>query len=225
MKAPAEHRYSTFALDLHWAAGKPDPALAAHLEECARCRSYLDGLRALDALPMGMRAARPTSKGIPRWGSWVAVAAALVLAVGSALLLRRAALGGREGYVATKSAPAAQVLVRRAGQTMVWDGRGPVRAGDSLALRVACEGMAHVGVLVRTRDGSWSRVFDGGCPHGETLPFTLAVDAEPGDEHIATVLSRIPLDEEQVRRAVQARTRSEDVWTMLLVFAKVKETP
>ncbi|HEV3193443.1 MAG TPA: hypothetical protein VGY54_23205 [Polyangiaceae bacterium] len=225
MNAPAEHRYSTFALDVHWTTGRPDPALEAHLEECARCRSYLDGLRALDALPVGLRAAQPTSKALPRWGSWLAVAAALVLAVGSALLLGRGTLGVRDGYVATKSAPAAQVLVRRAGQTSVWDGRAPVRAGDSLALRVDCEGMAQVGVLVRTRDGAWSRVFDGRCPHGEALPFTLVVDAEPGDERVAAVLSRIPLDEEQARRAVQARTRAADVWTVLMVFAKVQETP
>ena len=225
MNDQANHRYSTFALDVHWAEGKPDPALEAHLESCARCRSYLDGLRALDALPMGMRAAQPSPKGLPGWGAWLAVAAAVVLAMGSTFLLRREPLGLRDRYVATKSAPAAQVLVRRAGQTSVWDGRAPVRPGDALALRVACEGMAQVGVLVRTRSGAWSRVFDGPCVNGEALPLTLLVDADPGDEQVAAVLSHVPLDEDRASRAVQARTRSEDVWTVLLVFAKVEETP
>jgi hypothetical protein len=229
VKAPAEHRYSTFALDVHWAAGRPaDPVLEAHLEECIRCRTYLESLRALDSLPMNPSAAQPVSKNaLPRRrrGFALAAALALALAAGGALVLRRGTQEGQGNYLATKSAPAAQVLVRRGGQTTVWDGRAPVRAGDSLALHVACEGMQQLGVLVRTQGRSWARVFDGACSPGVVLPFTLVVDTEPGDERVAIVLSRLPLDEEGARRAVQAQTRSEDVWTVLHVFAKEIGTP
>jgi hypothetical protein len=128
------------------------------------------------------------------------------------------------GYVATKSAPAAQVLVRRGGQTTVWDGRSPLRPGDALALSVACEGMQRVSILVPSA-ASWTRVSEGACPAQEPLPFTLVVDAQPGEERVAVVFSRHPLDEAAARRACERATRSKDVWTLVLVFAKSIGTP
>jgi hypothetical protein len=212
---------STLVLDAYWAAGCPSGSeIGAHLESCARCSAYLAELRALDALPAAPRRRR-------RWAGSAAAMGALAAAAAVAVFVSRTdapSATSRDGYVATKSAPATQVLVRRAGQTTVWDGRAPVRAGDALALRVACEGMPRASVLVPT-GGAWARAWDGPCPDGDPLPFTLVVDERPGDEHVAVVLSRDPLEQQAAAAAAGAQTRTEDVWTVLLVFAKSSEAP
>jgi hypothetical protein len=226
VKAP-DHRYSTFALDVHWASKlPPDAEMAEHIEECARCRSYIDGLRVLGALPILVvpAAAVAPPKRTMRHRPWLLAAAGLVAIVGAALWKRGLDRGHRDdaekaGYVATKSAPAAQVLVRRAGQTSVWDGRSPLRPGDALALRVACESMRRVSILVPSA-ASWTRLSEGACPAQEPLPFTLVVDAQPGEERLAVVFSRTALDDAAARRASDRTTRSADVWTLVLVFAK-----
>jgi hypothetical protein len=108
----------------------------------------------------------------------------------------------------------------------VWDGRAPVRPGDALALRLACEGLPHASVLVPSSPQSdWARVSESACPAGEPLPFTLVVDSQPGDERVAVVFSRSPLDETAAVRAATAQTRSPDVWTVVLVFAKSTGAP
>jgi hypothetical protein len=111
-----------------------------------------------------------------------------------------------------------QVLVHRDGATAVWDASVHIRDRDALALRVACEAMTHVAVLVADH-GRWSRTFAGSC-RDEVLPFTLAVDAEPGGERIAVVLSTEPLDDSAAQRAADDQTRSAAVWALELDFTK-----
>jgi hypothetical protein len=127
-------------------------------------------------------------------------------------------------YVAPKSAPAVQVLLHREGRTTIWDSVTPVRPRDALALRVACEGLARVSVLVPPSSGSaWTRVSEGVCMEAGILPFTLVVDDQPGDERAAVVFSRTMLDEQSARTSVEQKTRAGDVWTVELVFPKSSE--
>jgi hypothetical protein len=103
----------------------------------------------------------------------------------------------------------------------VWDPALPVRAHDALALRVTCDGMSQVAVLVRDRTG-WRSAFAGACEEG-VLPFTLVVDDQPGSEQTAVVLSQAPLDALALQRAVEHETRTDAIWTTRFTFAK--ETP
>jgi hypothetical protein len=214
-----EHRYSTFALDLYWAAdASRDPELETHVAACERCRAYLDHLRTVDARDLVLPArARPVRKSVI-----AAFAFAVVLAAAILLWLRgrEPAERTREAptYVATKSAPAVQVLVRRDGATRLWEAEAKLRGHDALALRVACEAMTRVAVLV-AEHGEWKQTFTGACQN-DVLPFTLVVDDEPGDERVAVVLGRAPLDEDSARHAAELQIKTADIWALTFVFAK-----
>jgi len=207
-----EHRYSTFALDVYWAAeAARDPDLEAHLAACERCRGYLDHLRSIDARTLALPAARASRR---RWFV-PAFAFAVALAAGVVLWFHASPA---PTYVASKGAPAIQVLVRRDGATHLWDPEFKIRDRDVLALRVACEAMTRVTVLVADR-GDWKQTFEGAC-QDDVLPFTLVVDDDPGDDRIAIVLGRAPLDQASARLAADSQTKNADVWALTFVLTK-----
>jgi hypothetical protein len=216
MNAPETSDVSTFALDVFAASGKSgDRALADHVAGCARCRAYLDGLEVLAA----------GSRPIParRRRSAVPVAFALAIAAGVAIFI---ATKGKErdNYVGIKGGtPAVQILLHRERTTRIWDGQTPVRPGDTLALRVACEGMKHVAVAAPS-GGGWGPLSRTPCTEGDApLPFTLRVDDAPGDENLAVVLSRDELADDALGAAVAENRRAADVWVVRYVLPKQTE--
>ena len=134
-------------------------------------------------------------------------AGGVVAAAAAAVLLVRTLESGSDPalYVGAKGTPAVQALIHR-DQTSVWDGRSPIRAGDAIALRVACEGFPGVTVATPSADrAGWTRLFEGACPaNQEPLKFTLVADEEPGEERVAVVLRRDPLDDRQLQIAHRA---------------------
>jgi hypothetical protein len=214
MNAPEVGDVSTFALDVFAASGKSgDPVLAEHVAGCARCRAYLDGLDTLAA------SAPPISRRRRRWG--VPAAFALALAAGVAIFI---ATKRKDDYVGIKGGtPAAQILLHREKTTTVWDGQTPVRPGDALALRVACEGMKHVAVAAPS-GGGWGALSRAPCTEGDApLPFTLRVDDAPGDESLAIVLSKGELADEALGAAIAENRRAADVWVVRYVLPKQTE--
>jgi len=207
---------SAFALDVFWASGRSgDPAIDGHVAGCGRCRAYLESLDALrndrgyTAAPPGWPARSLRARTAPAL-PWLAFGALGIAAC--VALLAREKRATPVVYLAGKGAPGVQVLVHRAGDTHVWDGRSAVRPGDSLALRVACEGLEHVAVAAPGRTG-WARLSNAECSKtGDPLPFTLVVDADPGEERLAVVLSRAVLDDGRLRHAIANTERTQDVW-------------
>jgi hypothetical protein len=216
---------STFALDVYWAAGRSgDDTLAAHVTDCARCREYLASLDALEAKSPPLPALpSPSPAARPRW--IVPMAGVLALAAGVALYVKtRAIAPAPDDYVGVKGTPAVQLLVHRARETRIWDGRSPVHPGDALALRVACEGMKRVAVAAPASGAGWARLSSAACEDGDApLPFTLQVDDAPGDEKLAVVLSRDDLDEGALQRAIAEGKRAADVWVVSFVMPKETE--
>jgi hypothetical protein len=219
---------STFALDTYFAAGRPpDAVLERHLSGCLRCQRYLAHLEAFAATPTHARGVLsiPSSRGgmeLPglreraghRWGM---AAVGLALAASVAGIAR---LWPNERYVGVKGTPAVQLLVRHHQDTAIWDGHAAVHPGDSLALRVACEGLARVAVA-SWGPGGWRRLSDSECPGANApLPFTLLVDGEPGSERLAVVLSHVPMDDETLRGAIDATRRTTDVWVVDFLLPK-----
>src|SRR5262249_32550477 len=151
----------------------------AHLRECAECRGYIDGLRALDARLPTAPPQTPRARRSPL--AWIAPAAAIVAAAaGVALFVRSKHDDPPRPYIGAKGPPAVQVIIKRDEQTHIWDGRTPLRAGDAIAMRVACEEMTRVTVLVpQAPSGEWERLRDDACPADGLLPFTLRVDDAP----------------------------------------------
>ena len=219
---------STFTLDVYWAAGRSgDPALGGHVAGCARCSAYLAGLDALEANspPLPSRPA-PMPAARPRW--IVPLAGALALAAGIALYVTTRTGTGtdvKDDYVGLKGTPAVQLLVHREHETRIWDGHTPVRPGDALALRVACEGMKRVAVAApASGTAGWVRLSSTACEDGDApLPFTLNVDDAPGDEKLAVVLSRDELDEDTLQKAISEGRRVANVWVVSFVMPKDTE--
>jgi hypothetical protein len=55
------------------------------------------------------------------------------------------------------------------------------------------------------------------------LPFTLKVDDESGDEQLAVVLSREPVDDEAAQTAARTLRRDANVWVVRFTLAKATE--
>ena len=210
-----EEHYSTFALDLHWATR--DPEIEAHVAGCERCGAYVAHLRELDGKPLAVPARRRRAWRWPALAAFVAAAAVVAFVLWHRPAPTQTHIP-RGTYVAAKSAPALQVLLQRDGQLHVWEGGQRIRGNDKLALRVACEAMTHVTVLVRDRQ-QWTQTFAGTCTD-EVLPFTLVVDSEPGEERIAVVLSAGAIDQDAAARAADQQTRTATVWALQSIFTK-----
>lgn len=220
---------STFELDVFHAATPAERSLdegreiAAHVAACAECRAYLDGLDGLGA-PPAFAAPEPPRRaaGLVRGGGMRALApAAAVLALAACVMLFvRAKRIDESTYVGEKGAPALQALIRRDGSVRVWDGASAIRAGDAIALTVACERFGWV--TVASGNEPTVRAWDGECPKGPpvTLPFTLVVDAQPGREHFTVVLSHHRLDDARLGAALRKMTHDDDAWTVDFDFAK-----
>jgi hypothetical protein len=231
MTTTHDERWSTFALDAHWMAGRPgDPALEAHLATCAACRAYLASLDAAAAsdAPRAGAPVRPRRAVKFLFQSAAAAAGVLALAAAVTLFVRtRSAVDAHDDYVGIKGTPAVQLLVRRDGRTTIWDGASKVHPGDALALRVVCEGLAHAAVVARDPHAAparWSRLSDAPCPATPAvLPFTLNVDGQPGDERLAVILSKTPLDDRALEAAAEGDTRSSTVWTTRFLLPKSED--
>lgn len=217
----ANDPWSSFALDVYWASGRRgDPALEAHLVTCEDCRRYLARLDAMVATepPLSIPAARPRAK---RWT--MPALGVVALAAGALLFLSRPRPTPPDDYVGTKGTPAVQLLVHRDRDTRIWDGRSPVHPGDSVALRVACEGLTHL-VVAAPGPRGWARLSGAPCTSSDELaPFTLRVDEEPGSESLAVVLSRDEMSDAALEQAIGESRRSADTWVVTFVLPKETE--
>jgi hypothetical protein len=234
------HPVSTFALDLYWTSGRTSGAradLEHHLAECVSCRAYLAMLDEADARDAddGASAIRPRARGPRHLRVLAQVTVALAFAAGVAVLVESALRPeAAPVYVGVKGTPSAQLLVHRGSETSIWDGQSRVRAGDALALRTSCGDLATVAVAAEDlARGTWTRLSDATCPKatdpgkgpagGDVLPFTLIVDGQSEDEHIAVVMSDARLSDDELDRAAHDSERSPHVWVVR--FAIPEERP
>jgi hypothetical protein len=215
---PDAVRCSTFALDLHRASGGHEPAMASHLAACESCRAYLASLDALDATrpPLPTPSSGPGRNAL-RWRWAMPAAASLAMAAGVlAYVGSRSHTDG--SYVGVKGMPSVELMIHRDEDTFVWNGSAPIRPGDALAFRVACEDLSRVAMAAPDPDAAtrWLRLKDAACPAGPsaTLPFTLLVDGESQRERFAVVMSRTRLDDDALSSAASAGAQSTDVWTV-----------
>lgn len=229
---------TTFQLDTWFADGKPDGAVAAHVATCPRCAAYvaeLDGIAEELVVPAPpARVPGPTATPLTRVSvlrRFGPILGGLALAAGLALFVRsRVPIGAIDAplrtqgddptYVAEKGGPSVQLLVRSDGVTRVWDGASPVRAGDAIAIHVACDRLTHVAIVTETSSGL-TRLSEGPCPaRPAPLPFTLVVDDEVGRERFAVVLTRGRADDAALRAMIASQAREADAWATTFDFPK-----
>jgi hypothetical protein len=222
MTTPTDVHVSTFSLDLYFASGRPPgAAVEEHLAACGRCRAYLAMLVTLEDARSTPRVPEAPARRRPRWTAITIAASVTATALGVLFVRGRTA---EPNYVGAKGTPAVELLVHRGSATWIWDGRSGIRPGDALALRVACEGMDRVAIAA-PRSTRWERVTEARCPIGsDPLPFTLVVDASPGSESVAVVMSHGSLDDDSLRSAIEHGTHGDDTWVQVLVLSKEMET-
>jgi hypothetical protein len=142
------------------------------------------------------------------------LAGAVALAAGLALAWYHDRVNDA-AYVSEKGTPAVRVLVKRDGQTRAWDEHRIVHPGDSLALQVACMQFPHAGVASWS-GSAWVRLWDGPCV--ASLPFTLVVDRNPGNERISVVLANEPVTDAMLRSVENGSKAGR--WFSVLDLAK-----
>ena len=211
---------STFEIDVWFADGKADGPVAEHVGACVRCSGYVEELEALAAQPFAIAPPTPVTSRLRRAAPFVG---ALALAAAVALFIRSRPRDDSADYVGVKGTPAVQVLVRSRGVTRIWDGRFPIRHGDALAIRVACEHLAHVTIATPAGAGL-ARLSDGSCPEKPgTLPFTLVVDDQPGREQFSVVLTKTRVDDQKLGELVRSNAHEGDAWVASFELPKEVE--
>jgi hypothetical protein len=222
-----EEHISMFELDLYFAAQATDARIEEHVAACDSCGGYLVELAVLQGqTSVPLPAPRPGASSVawrsrPRaLGLTLAAGLAVLGAVTALLVVSRDV---EPPVVAIKGTPAVQLLVRRGDVTRPWDGASPVRPGDVLGLRLACEELEHVAVVARSAEPQrrWSPMYQGGCPPvGAALPFTLVVDDQPGVERFAVVFSAAPLEPAALDDAVERRRTDGSAWVTRFELGK-----
>lgn len=220
---------SYLELDRHSVGLLADAATAAHLTECARCQAYLAGFQPVADVPRWVAqaaqneppkcaASSVSGPRVRRHWTWTAGGMAVAAAVCLALLWPRA----REpAYDGVKGAPGIAVYVQRHGVAALWDGT-PLAAGDRIRLEVMPEEFDHVSVFsLPASEQTPLPLYTGRVPRGRPsiLPKAWELDAAPGPENIAVMLSRSEISPEAARSLLRARDPRE-VWLVVLSLPK-----
>lgn len=189
-----------------------------HLAGCERCGARREELRAdtahfrqfvmprtLETVTRTRRSRRPWT----RWGSALAGAAVLALAL---LVARPMVQDLREDearYVGVRGEPTFKVVAARGNSQAEVTGEEPLREGDRLRFVVDPVQPGYVLVVSRDPAGAWSvyAPFAGGrsvaVPAGTTtLPEAVELDATRGREDLVAVFSDAPLEARDVIAAL-----------------------
>jgi hypothetical protein len=221
---------SFMALDRH-GLGVAQPEVAAHVAGCETCRARLPAPASTAAVPTWARQLPPRP---PAWFVWpvrmrprmfgLAVAA---LACATLVWVAGGDLStgvGPHRYLGTKGGPELWLYVKRGERVALWNGTEPVTPGDLLRLTIQPDRFKHVSVFGATRKpGEYSRLYDGAIAAGEpkALPFSLKVDAQPGEESLLVVLGPAAIPPDQVDKALTGDGDNESRWwTRRLVLSK-----
>jgi hypothetical protein len=221
---------SALALD-RLALGVARADVAAHVAGCEACRARMPTSAPAAAVPAWARQLPPRRRSRLSWlvGSrprvfGVAVAAfacAVVVWAGRGHLVEP---GGTRPYVGTKGGPELWLYVKRGDRVTLWNGADAVTPGDLIRLKVQPDRFEHVSVFGAAKPpGGYNRVYDGAIPSGEAtaLPFSLKVDAQPGDEALLIVLSSASVPADQVGKVLAgAGDKDGRWWWRRLVLSK-----
>jgi hypothetical protein len=188
------------------ALGLEDKECSAHLASCDQCRAHQGRLEQPVAVPRSVR--ELAAKQRPLWPRLVFLAGAV-----AAVALVVGPRGTRE-MVTSKGNPSVAVYVKRGERVSLWDGQQPLRAGDSVQLKVQPAGFSLV--TVGSVEGSDVREIYRAKAAGDSavlLGQAFTLDGAAADEQLLIVFSRDPVD---LRAAREKLPRDGRLWTTLL---------
>jgi hypothetical protein len=218
---------SWLALDRH-ALGIAQPDVAAHLASCETCRARLPAPASTSAAPGWARQLPPRPRA---WLAWAVGTRPRALGLAAATFACATLVwfaAGRHndphGYLGTKGGPELWLYVKRGEHVALWNGTDPVVPGDLLRLKIQPDRFKHVTVFAASRKPrEYSRLYDGAIAPGEpkALPFSLKVDAQPGDESLIVVLGSETVPPDHVDEVLAGDGDKEGRrWSRRLVLAK-----
>jgi len=172
---------SFLALDRH-ALGMSDPQTAAHVETCELCAAHVRAVSGREPIPDWVVSRKRTGR--RQWVGWLALAAAVLLAIG---VYREPAPAP---YVGAKGVAEVTVFVQRNGEVSVWQGEA-VRPGDRVRLGIQPTDLRYV--TIQSGDET---LFEGPIS-GDTdpwlVPASWEVDGEGDSEAITVILDDGPV--------------------------------
>jgi len=180
--------------------GRPAPEVAAHLAECDACRLYLGSLAEPDFLPSLTEIQRTLARPRRRFSwSWLLAPASLAAAAGCVFLFVAHrdlnAPRAQDAYVGAKGFRSVWIYVRRGTETVLWDGKQPVAAGDRVRLKIDAGSYHRVEVYSLSASQIPTRVYQSAISPGQnlTLPEAWEIDDSPEAEQLFVVFSDAPV--------------------------------
>ncbi len=193
---------SYLALD-RFSLGSSASDVAQHLETCADCRAYVASLTeappasGIVAVKASVEQRRRSSLRV--WGtasSVLAAAACLLLTFGRvgpgpSIAIEKAPTEDVPNYVGAKGLLSVWIYVKRGPITQLWDGKGPVFAGDRLRIKVDPAGYDRVEVYSLQEPEAPALLYAGAVSpgHDTALPEAWEIDGEGRAERLIVVFS------------------------------------
>lgn len=190
---------SRLALD-RLALGHSDEETRTHAAACAHCSAHMNAVQVDLPIPAWVR----DLEGAPRrspfaWWRPVASFAAMV----AAAMIAFVTIPTERPYIGDKGlgAPQVQVWVNRGGAVSVWQPGAALRPADAFRFEVKPGGFKHL-TVVELQAGQLFRVLHSAPVSGDGLSPAWAVDAEGSQEEVVVLMSKAPLSEDELRRAL-----------------------
>ena len=204
---------SRLALD-RLVLGHADEETKTHAAACAHCSAHMKAVQVELPIPGWVR----ELEGAPRRSpfAWWRPAAGFAAMVAAALIAF-VAIPTAGPYIGDKGVgPEVQVWVNRGGAVSTWQPGSALRPDDSFRFEVKPAGFTHL-TVVELRAGQLFRVLHSAPIAGDGLSPAWAVDADGSQEEVAVLMSKAPLSEDELRRALAGEG---GVWFTRLKFPK-----
>jgi hypothetical protein len=204
--APLFVHPSRLALD-RLALGAGDEETKRHAADCALCSAQLKAVQVELPIPNWVNeiGSRPAQWWRP----------ALAFAAMAAIALIVVALPERQDGILAKGLgkPQVQVWLNHGGQVSVWNG-AKLQVNDAFRFEVQPGPFKHL-TVVELQEGKLFRVLH--SAPAERLSPAWAVDAQGSEEDVVVLLSKAPLSEDELQRALAGQG---DVWSNRFRFPK-----
>lgn len=212
MNAPHPSRLSLDRVAL----GVADEATRAHAATCVQCAAHLRAVTVELPIPNWVREPERFGKRRTAFSWWGPAFAFVAMAMIAAIAFWTPS--SQQGpAIQMKGSASVQAWVKRSGAPGVWDGKA-LHPGDRIEFEVNPSGFSHL-TVVELKAGKPYRVLHSAplAERGVSVSPAWAVDEEGSHDDVAVLLSKAPLSDEELQRALAGEG---SVWSTRWSFPK-----